>query len=244
MLSNPFTGANYFFRGLGLLTKPGVRLYVIIPLSINIILFAALIVFGVEYFNQLSEQYMPQLPDWLQWLYWLIWPMYIAAMLLIAFYTFSLLANLIAAPFNGLLSEAVEHHLTGEKPPESGWKQMLIDFVPDMINELKKIIYFVAWAIPFLVLFLVPVLQLAAPLLWIVFTSWMLAMQYTDYPMANYKIRLTEVRQRLGEKRMTSLGFGGMTMLVTMIPIGNFIVMPAAVAGATIYWVEKLKDAK
>jgi len=113
-----------------------------------------------------------------------------------------------------------------------------------VINELKKIIYFVAWAIPFLVLFLIPVLNLAAPFLWIFFTAWMLAMQYADYPMANYKIRLKEVRQRLGEKRITSLGFGGMTMLVTMIPIGNFIVMPAAVAGATIYWVEKLKNIK
>ncbi len=244
MLSNPFTGANYFFRGLGLLSKPGVRLYVIIPLSINIIFFTILIVLGVEYFSLLTEQYMPQFPSWLQWLYWLIWPMYIAAILLIAFYTFSLLANLVAAPFNGLLSEAVEHYLTGEKPPESGWKQMLVDFVPDMINELKKIIYFIAWAIPFLVLFLIPVLQLAAPFLWILFTAWMLAMQYVDYPMANYKIRLKEVRQRLSEKRITSLGFGGITMLVTMIPVGNFIVMPAAVAGATIYWVEKLKDTK
>jgi CysZ protein len=33
------------------------------------------------------------------------------------------------------------------------------------------------------------------------------------------------------------MGFGGATLVGTMIPIVNFIVMPAAVAGATALWV-------
>ncbi len=243
MMSDPFTGANYFLRGLKLLNKPGVRLYVVIPFLINITLFSVLISLGIQYFGLLTEEIMPQLPDWLQWLDWLLWILFLFATTLISFYTFSLLANLVSAPFNGLLAEAVEHYLTDKKPPESGFRKMMEEFVPDIINELKKIAYFVAWAIPFLLLFLVPILQLAAPFLWMLFTAWMLTMQYADYPMANYKIRLKDVRKRLSAHRMQSLGFGGMTMLATMIPIGNFIVMPAAVAGATIFWVENLKDA-
>jgi len=242
MSNGPFTGANYFLRGLKLLNKPGVRLYVVIPLLINIILFSVLISLGIEYFDLLTQQIMPQLPDWLQWLDWILWIVFLLTTTMIAFYTFSLLANLVSAPFNGLLAEAVEHYLTGEKPPESGFKNLLVEFVPDMINELKKLAYFVTWSIPFLLLFLVPVVQLAAPFLWMMFTAWMLAMQYTDYPMSNYKIRLGDVRKRLSKHRMQSLGFGGITMLATMVPIGNFIVMPAAVAGATIFWVENLKD--
>jgi hypothetical protein len=43
---------------------------------------------------------------------------------------------------------------------------------------------------------------------------------------------------------MTSLGFGSGVMLGTMIPIVNFIIMPVAVCGATVYWVEQLSDRK
>jgi CysZ protein len=38
---------------------------------------------------------------------------------------------------------------------------------------------------------------------------------------------------------MTSLGFGGFVQLGMMVPILNFIMMPVAVIGATIYWVEE-----
>ena len=242
MFTNPFTGAGYFIRGLGLLFKPGIRIYVVIPLTINILLFSALIYFGMSHFGSLTEEYMPQLPDWLQWLYWPLLILFSLSFLLIAFYSFSLLANLVAAPFNGLLSEAVEHYLTGQKPPSSGIKQMLIDFIPDMINEVKKILYFILWAVPFLALFIIPAVQIIAPVLWIIFSSWMLAIQYCDYPMANYKLRLKDVKQSLARNKLMSLGFGGTTLVATMIPIGNFIVMPAAVAGATLFWVENLKN--
>lgn len=242
MVNNSLTGAAYLFRGLKLLGKPGIRLYVIIPLCINVTIFTVLIYFGVNYFESLTDEYMPQLPAWLQWLYWPLLVLFTLASLVIAFYSFSLLANLIGAPFNGLLSEAVERHLTGAAPPQSGIKQMLVDFVPDMVNEVRKLVFFVLWAIPFLVLFLVPLVQLAAPVLWIFFSSWMLAMQYIDYPMANYKLRLKSVRQAMAQQRFMSLGFGGMTMFATMVPIGNFIVMPAAVAGATAFWVDHIKE--
>ena len=66
-------------------------------------------------------------------------------------------------------------------------------------------------------------------------------MEYADYPMSNHGLKLPEVRQKLGEKRLMSLGFGGMVMLATMIPVGNFFVMPVAVAGATAYWVQQLR---
>ena len=41
MISNPVTGAGYFFRGLSLINKPGVRRFVIVPLLINILIGAA-----------------------------------------------------------------------------------------------------------------------------------------------------------------------------------------------------------
>ena len=50
---------------------------------------------------------------WLDWLRYLLWPLFVLTAVLLVFYTFSLLTNLIAAPFNGLLAEAVEKLAAG-----------------------------------------------------------------------------------------------------------------------------------
>ena len=42
----------------------------------------------------------------------------------------------------------------------------------------------------------------------------------------------------LKSDRFTAIGFGGLTQVGMMIPVLNLVLMPAAVVGATIYWVE------
>ncbi|PZW45756.1 hypothetical protein F477_04392, partial [Pseudomonas sp. URIL14HWK12:I3] len=44
------------------------------------------------------------------------------------------------------------------------------------------------------------------------------------------------------EKRWQSLGFGGVTYLALLIPGVNVVMMPAAVAGATLFWVREKGD--
>jgi CysZ protein len=242
-MSNPFTGFLYFIQGMKLIFTPGVRRYVIIPLSINILLFAALIWFGASQFQVFMHWLMPELPDWLQFLEWLFWILFGISALLILFFTFSLLANIIGGPFNELLAEAVEFQLTGERPEDAGgMKKLLANIVPSMIDETKKLLYMVLWSIPFLILFLIPVINIVAPFIWIVFSAWMLTIEYTDYPMGNHGLRSDEQKHRLREKRFLSLGFGGAVTIATMIPVLNFLVMPAAVAGATAMWVKQLKN--
>jgi CysZ protein len=242
MISNPMTGAGYFLRGLKLLGKPGIRIYFVIPFIINLLIFGGLIAVGINYLGTLIDQLLPQLPNWLQWLSWLFWLIITLATVLIIFFTFSLVANIVGAPFNGLLAEAVERYATGESPPsEAGWKKMMAELIPSLLNEVKKLAYFIAWAIPFLILFFIPVINLTAPFFWMLFSAWMLTLEYADYPMANHGLLLADVKRKVGGKRFMSLGFGGAVMIGTMIPIGNFLVMPAAVAGATLFWVEQLR---
>ena len=242
-MSNPFSGIGYFFQGLRLIVQPGLRRYVIIPLLINFTLFAGLIWFGSSQFELFLQWLMPELPEWLQWSEWLLWAVFAVSALLILFYVFSLLANVIASPFNGLLAEAVERHLTGEaQDADGGWKKMLSELVPTIIDELRKLLYLVAWSLPFLLLFLIPVINLAAPFIWLAFSAWMMTVEYADYPMGNHGLRSDEQKRRLGGKRLMSLGFGGAVTLATMTPVLNFIVMPAAVAGATAMWVARFRD--
>lgn len=243
-MSNPLEGANYLLRGLRLLLKPGIRAYVIIPLLINCLLFILLIALSAQQFSGLLDGLMQKIPDWLQWLSWLLWILFSVSILLILFFCFSLLCNLVGAPFNGLLAEAVERYLTGSKPEAAPLSlgKLIADIVPSLLNELKKILYFLLWSIPVLVLFFIPVINVAAPITWFVFSAWMLALEYTDYPMANHALHFSEQRKLLRGQSLRSLGFGGTVSVATMIPIANFIVMPAAVAGATIYWVEHLAN--
>ena len=66
------------------------------------------------------------------WLEFLIWPIAILLVLFIYSLVFTVITNFIAAPFNGLLSEKVELHLTGQKVNDDGFTDLVKD-VPRML---------------------------------------------------------------------------------------------------------------
>lgn len=238
MKNNPLRGAGYLLQGLGLIRQPGLRRYVAIPLALNTLLFAALIWYGASEFEAFIDGL---LPGWLDWLRWLLWPLFAVTVLLAVFYVFTLVANLIGAPFNSLLAAQVEALLTGERPQDSatGWKSTLTGVLPAVIAEIRKLLYFFAWAVPLLILFLIPGLNVFAPFLWFAFSARLLAAEYLDYPMGNHGLKFSEQRVRLREKPLLVLGFGGAALFLTLIPVLNFLAMPTAVAGATAMWVEQ-----
>ncbi len=230
------SGPGYLWQGFRLIARPGLRRYVAVPLLINMLLFAALIGYGASEFNTFIDN---SLPAWLDWLEWLLWPLFALTVLVAAFYTFSLLANLIAAPFNSLLAAAVERQLRGEVAPANG-RGLLREAAASFAQEFKKFLFLIGWSAPLLILFLIPGLNLAAPAAWFAFSAWMLALEYSDYPMSNHGLGFSEIRQRLRQRPLRNLSFGAGTLLCTTIPVLNFFVMPAAVAGATLMWSEEL----
>ena len=242
-LDNPFSGMSAALRGFGLIFRSGLRRYVFVPLLINLLLFGGAIWWGMVELESLQGWIDGQLPAWLDWLSWLLWPIYFLAVMLVGFYAFTLVANVIAAPFNGLLAEKVERLLTGQPLDEGeGWSDALKGAIPAILSALSKVMRGLLLAIPFLVLFLIPGINIIAPFLWLAYGSWMLAAEYLDYPMDNHKIPYKEQRGRRRGRMLSTLGFGGVVMTATVIPVVNFLVMPAAVAGATALWVAKHKD--
>lgn len=241
MAVNPISGAGYLIRGVGLINRPGLRRFVLIPLLINIVLFSSAVWYGIRQFETFLVWMESKIPAWLQWLDWILWPLFVLALVILVFYCFTLVANLIASPFNSLLAEKVELHLTGRPLSEGGgWKKAMMELVPTLLDEVKKLLFALLWAIPFLILFLIPGINLAAPVLWFLYTAWMLALEYSDYPMGNHGLKFREIRTRLRARRALGLGFGAATAGLTMVPVVNFIVMPSAVAGATAMWVDEM----
>ena len=241
MSSNPIRGGVFMLEGLRLIMRPGLRRFVIIPLLINIGVFAGAIWYGLSQFQDVLGWMEQQLPSWLHWLDWLLWPIFVLALLIIVFYSFTLVANFIASPFNGLLAEKAEAILTGRSVDEPIDYAKLIKELPAILSdEVKKILYALVWTIPFLILALM--VPLIGPLIWFLFTAWMLAVQYSDFPMGNHGLLFRDQRARLRQRRFTALSFGSAAAGLTMIPVLNFVVMPAAVAGATVMWVKVFDD--
>lgn len=237
MISNPFTGAGYLLRGLNLVGKPGVKRHVVIPLIINILIFAGLIWLLAAQFEVLLEWLMPTLPDWLAWLDSLLWFIFVITTGIAVFFSFTVLANLVGSPFNSFLSAAVEKNLTGRSPiSEVG---VFEETVKALTGEVKKMLLFAGIASVLLILTLMPVINLVTPVLWIIFSAWMLSIEYLDYPLGNQGLSFPDIRRVIRQKRFLSLGFGGAVMLATLIPVLNFLVMPVAVAGATALRVEQ-----
>ena len=243
MITHPFIGASYLLRGYFMLFKPGVRGFVVAPMLINLIIFSLLIWLGIYQFDILMEYVMGNLPEWLQWLDWLLWPLFLIAFLLVGF-TFSLhIALLAAAPFNGVLSEAVERQLDPTSTlPESSWADVAKGVAPAIISEAGKFGYFLARALPLTVLFFIPGVNIFAPAIWAIFGAWMLALEYSDYPLSNHGLLFKHSKEIVKEKRFVAFGFGGASLFCTLIPLINFFAMPAAVAGATIMYVEQFKE--
>jgi len=237
-MTNPVKGAQYFIRGLKLLNQSGIRRYVIIPFILNLIIFANLMYIATDYFSYFIALLENQLPAFLDWLVWVLWPIFFILCLLVFSFGFSIVANLVAAPFNGYLALAVEEKLTGTPPPNSGLSTVA-EIILSFNNELRKFIYYLAWAIPITILSFIPVINLLTPFIWILYGAWIMSLQYLDYPMANYAMSFKNIRANLAEKRLLTIGFGGIVTAATMIPIVNFLVMPTAVAGATLLWVEE-----
>lgn len=242
MLTDITRGTQALARGLRLLGKPEIRVYVVIPLGINMLLFGALVWFGYSQFTQLIGWLMSSLPDW-DWLVvleWVFWLFFVVLAALTVFFTFTPVANLIAAPFNALMAEKIEEMLTG-KPVASdvSFARMAIDAIG---SQLGKLVYILLWAIGLFLFSLIPVINLVAPILWIVFGSWLLSLEYFDYPMGNHDLVFAEEKRLLRERRGIALGFGGGVMVMTSIPVVNFFAMPVAVAGATLLWVEQFQS--
>ncbi len=240
--------ASYVATGWRLIRQPGLRRFVLMPLLINLVVFGAvgwwvntwaagwIDSFGV--FSRWGDWWIVQaLQTVLQWLVSLI------LIFLLAF-IYTLVANLIGAPFNGLLAERVEAHLTGAgnsiAPPP--WRSLLKSLPRQMGSEVRKLLYLVVCIVPLLILQFVPLVNLIAPFLLFLFGAWIFALEYMDYPLGNHGAMFKEVRAILRARRRVAYGFGSAVALISMIPLVNLFIMPVAVAGATALYVDFLRE--
>lgn len=243
IITQPLSGLGYLLKGARLLSHPKLRLFVLLPLSINIIIFTSAFWFLFSGITQWIDGYIGSLPSFLSWLTYLFWPFLIVSILFAFSFLFATLTNLIAAPFNGLLAEKTEILLTGADINNDGFIDLFKDLPRIFKRELQKWLYFLPRMILCAVVFFIPVVgPIIAPFIWFVFMGWMMVIQYADFPFDNHKIPFQQMKVTLKTRLWKNLTFGILISFSTTIPILNFIIMPIAVCGATAFWVDVYKE--
>lgn len=254
MITQLREGLGFVLQGLKMARSKGIRPYMIVPLIANIIIFSTLsyAAFGyVEgWLSRLDTSV--DLPSWLDWLepalawgdevlYWILLPFSIILILFLIATLFTIVVHLLISPFMGLLAEQVEKKIRPINYPQRTLLQLTGRTI---VRELVKLRYMAVRAIGLLLVTLIlgaiPLVNGLTPVLWFIFGSWMLAMQYLDLPADNNGFSFKETLALMKQHRAATMGFGGAVTLATATPVLNWFIIPVAVAGGVAFWVAKI----
>lgn len=242
---SPFSVFNYITTGLSLAVSKECRLFVIIPILINLVV---LLLGGYLMFQSiygLLQEYVNMLPQWLSFLSYLIYILLVASLGFVFCYIFSTIATIIASPFYGLLAEKAEGVIRGKSPVYNDTDDSLaaiIKDVPRIIKrELQKMGFYLPRVLVCLIITFIPVINIIAPICWFLLAAWMMSIQYVDYAYDNHKISFAQMRHDLGRQRLATFSMGAIISLAMTIPVLNLLIPPAAVCAGTKYYVEMEK---
>lgn len=233
-------GFAYVFQAPRFLLKhPGLLRFVAIPFAINLVVFSLAVYFGLDLFNHLLEQYLQQGDTWyLVVLYYLAWVVAGLLTTVVVFFGFTVVGNLLASPFNELLSERIEILVkgVGEASPFT-----LTGFAADsgraMLTELKKQLFFIVGMILLLLMNLLPGFgAMAYAVLAPIFTLFFLVIEYFSFVLMRKQVRFGQQRRYVFGHPLLMAGFGCAVFCLLAIPLLQFFCIPLAVSGATLLW--------
>ena len=235
-------GFSYPFKaGHFLLRQPRLYLYVLIPFLINLVVFSLAVWLGFGFFDTTVEAMIPVGDEW-YWsiLYYFLWLVAVLATVLLVFFLFAIIGNLIASPFNDILSEKTEEILTGQHRDEPfEFLVFLRDSLHIFLDDLVKISAFLGGMV---VLFLFLLLPAVGPALYsglsILWTALFLVVEYTGYIFARHNLLFKDQRQFIRQRKLASIGFGTGSLCLLAIPFLQFFTIPLGVIGAVHFWHE------
>ncbi|MEU0844385.1 EI24 domain-containing protein [Streptomyces sp. NPDC005962] len=159
--------------------------------------------------------------------------LFAAACLFLAVITFTAVTLLVGQPFYESLSEEVDRSEGGEVP-ESGlstWQEVGIG----IREALALLLRVTLWSVLFFALGFIPVVgQTVIPALALCVTGFFLAEELTSVALLRRGILLKERRTLLRGRRLLTVGFGLPLALLFLVPLVSVLLMPGAVAGATL----------
>lgn len=240
------------FKGLGyLMNNPRLLLYVIIPFSITLTVYALVFYFMFRFGDEVMEWvtgtilWTPSQDEGIlgaisNWLWeaarWLIVGMLYIASIILALLIFTTTANLIASPFYDILSEKIEEKLTGKNLPPFNLKAFIRHSIKLVLTMAKRYLLLIILIIFSLVLQFIPVFGSLASF----FIAAFFAMdEYFDYPFGRYEVPVATRYKFFLKNFFHILGFGAAAVGFLLIPLVGLIVIPGNVVYATMVYVNE-----
>lgn len=225
-------GAGALGTALGRLDRPGIRRWVAVPLLLNLgVLGAAgwfLLTRVASWVDALADRW----PELMAWLSWAIWLLAVLGLVAGGMVLASLLASVLASPFNGALAAAAARERGHQVPAGAG-----AGVLAALAGSLHRLLRLAAIGFAVLLLMLVvPGGILVGPFLWWAAAAWMLAEEFAEPALELRGLAPRAQRRLLRQHRACALGLGSAALAATLVPGLNLLVMPAAVIAAVDLW--------
>lgn len=216
-------------RGLAFLARrPGLWPWAAAAFAVNVVLFTAGIVALVVWLPDLARALTPE--SWPAWTVWISGVLVAAAGLLAVVFLFTVVGNMVAAPFLDVLAERALRDLGETLPPGPPLPRVLLKAVA---GQLLKLAILAGIHVPLLALLVTPAAPVV-PLLSGTVAAFFLAVEYLEYPLSarglGARARLRYVAGRPGP----ALGFGAACLLIHLVPLLGYAALPACVCGAVL----------
>jgi len=232
------TGAGLLGRGISLvLSSPRLLALGLLPALIAGVVYAAALVVLVDFLPRLSAATTWFADDWATGWRDLIRVLagigLVGVAVLLGILTFTAVTLLIGDPFYERISELVEDRFGGVPDGvEVGFWRSL---ARSLVDSVRLIGLSILVGIPLFLLGLLPFVgQTVIPVLGAAIGGWLLAVELTGVPFQRRGRRLRHRRAALRANLPLTLGFGVAVFLCFLLPLGAILLMPAAIAGATL----------
>ncbi|HEY0696760.1 MAG TPA: EI24 domain-containing protein [Micromonospora sp.] len=231
-------GVGLLFRGLATYGRsPGLVLLGLVPAVISFALFATAFGALIYFADDLAELVTPFADDWSRPAAGFVRLLAGLALVgvggLLCVLTFTAVTLLIGDPFYEKISEQVDDRFGGVPGEvEVGfWRSLR----RSAVDSLRLVVKSVLVGVPLFVAGFIPVVgQFVVPVIGVAVGGWFLVMELVGVPFYRRGLRLADRRRVLRANRPLALGFGVTVFLCFLIPLGAVLLMPAAVAGATL----------
>ena len=233
-----FSGVSFLLRGIGMYARnPKIMFLGLVPAVISGVLLLAAFAAMIYFVDDVARLATPFADNWSSGLRdttrFLVMFGIAAVWTVLSFLAFAALTLAIGQPFYEAISKRVDDQLGGV--PGEIDVPFLRSLPRSILDALRLLIVTALFGILIFGTGLIPVAgEIVAPVLGAMLGGWVLALELSSVPFERRGMRFKERRRILRSRRSMALGFGVATFVCFLIPLGAVLVMPAAVAGATL----------
>lgn len=249
-LLDAWRGVHTAWRGFLLLKNQRLLWkWAVLPSAVNFVVFFIVFALFLQVFDDLYRLvtgFLAVAPPtaWYAWLWvaplrlfaWALGALMLVVSVVVIYVTFLLLGTTIASPFLAMLAQTVEE-LVGSRtttPEHTSMQDQWQALGGTVLDELRKLAFFVGIQVGLMVLGLIPFLTPITVVAAALFTMMFLPLEYAGFAMDRRQLRFAQRRHLLWQHRWTMLGFGAAASLTFFVPLLNFVCLPILVVGGTL----------